>query len=225
MVNNLVVIGANSEFCEIFLNVAKDSKWRIYGISRKEITGITSENQLLVENYVDDNEKILSFLGNIEKANVIFFNGFLAENRPTYSPTDKEINKTIEVNFQIPYQLTLKMVEKLKNYKFIYISSIAAVKPRYKNFIYGICKRNLEESVAQINDLNYLIIRYGQIQTSMSKDHSKAPFTLSKEQAARKLLKLINQNGKIYASNSLLFSSLLIKFLPIRFIDYIEGKK
>ena len=224
MVNNLVVIGANSEFSEVFLNIAKDSELKIYGISRKKINNITSENQLLVEDYIEDKEKILSFLSKVENASVIFFNGFLAENRPTYFPTDKEINKTIELNYLIPYQLTLEMVKKLKNYKFIYISSIAAVKPRYKNFIYGISKRNLEESVVKVNDLNYLIIRYGQIYTSMSKDHSKAPFSLSKEEAAKKLFKLINQNGKKYASNALLFSSLLIKFLPIKFINYIEGK-
>jgi hypothetical protein len=224
VVNNLVVIGANSEFCQIFLDIADESEWKIYGISRKKINTIPSDNQLLVSNYLDDIEKILFFLSKVENAYVVFFNGFLAENRPTYFPSDSEINKTIEVNYLVPYQITLKMIAKLKIKKLIYISSIAATKPRYKNFIYGICKRNLEESISQIDDLDYLIIRYGQIHTSMSKNHSSAPFSLSKEQAARKLFKLINQNGKKYASKPLLISSLLIKFLPIKFINYIEGR-
>ena len=224
MVNNLVVIGANSEFSQKFLDIADESEWKIYGISRKKINTINSENQLLINNYLDDIEKILFFLSKVQNAYVVFFNGFLAENRPTYFPSDSEINKTIEVNYLVPYQITLKMIANLKIKKLIYISSIAAAKPRYKNFIYGICKRNLEESISQIDDLNYLIIRYGQIHTSMSKDHSNAPFSLSKEQAAKKLFKLINQNGNKYASKPLLFSSLLIKFLPIKFINYIEGR-
>ena len=119
MVNNLVVIGANSEFCQIFLDIADESEWKIYGISRKKINTIPSDNQLLVSNYLDDIEKILFFLSKVQNAYVVFFNGFLAENRPTYFPSDSEINKTIEVNYLVPYQITLKMIANLKIKKLI----------------------------------------------------------------------------------------------------------
>ena len=106
--------------------------------------------------------------------------------------------------------------------KFIFISSMAAVKLRNKNYIYGLSKKILEESVKKSGNLNYLIVRFGQIKTKMSKNHNEPPFTLTKDRASLKLLKLIDKKGIHYPSYSLFIVSFLIKILPIKLIDKIE---
>ena len=47
----------------------------------------------------------LFFVETIESPYIVFFNGFLAENRPSYSPTYKEIEETIYANYLTPLHL------------------------------------------------------------------------------------------------------------------------
>jgi len=96
------------------------------------------------------------------------------------------------------------------------------VKPRNKNYIYGLSKKTLEESVRKSGNLNYLIIRFGQIKTKMSQNHNEPPFTITKDEASLKLLKLIDKKGIHYPSYSLFIMSFLIKILPIKLIENIE---
>ena len=121
------------------------------------------------------------------------------------------------------------MTQKLKEVdivdKFIYISTMASIKPRFKNYVYGLSKKSLEESVKNIESIEYLIVRYGQIDTNMSKNHSKAPFSLNKIQASKILLKLIDSRGLKHANNKLLLVSILIKILPLKLLNYIENRR
>ena len=162
------------------------------------------------------------FVETIESPYIVFFNGFLAENRPSYSPTYNEIEETIYANYLTPFHLFDQMSKNTKVKKFIFISSMAAVKPRSKNYIYGLSKKTLEESVRKSGNLNYLIIRFGQIKTKMSQNHNEPPFTLTKDKASLKLLKLIDKGGLRYPSLSLLLVSFLIKILPSKLIDKLE---
>tara|TARA_X000000368_G_scaffold411944_1_gene397561 strand:+ start:1270 stop:1944 length:675 start_codon:yes stop_codon:yes gene_type:complete len=224
LVKSLIIVGASSEFSNTFISHVKNS-FEIYLISRKETDSIDINNQLLVDDYLNDIDKIKNFIKNIKEANVIFFNGFLAENRKSYYPTNNEIRKTMEINYLIPYVLTNELYQSCLIEKFIYISSMSAIKPRYKNYIYGLSKRNLEKSIKNIEGIKYLFIRFGQIETRMSVSHKKAPFKLSKEKASINLLKLLPSNGIKYGSAGLLFMSWLIKFLPLRIINYIEERE
>ena len=224
MVKRLIIVGASSEFSNTFINHVKNS-YEIYLISRKEIDSVEKKNQLVINDYLDDMNKIINFVDNIKRANVIFFNGFLAENRNLYYPTNDEIKKTIEINYLIPYFLTTALNQSCLIEKFIFISSMSAIKPRYKNYIYGLSKSNLEKSIKNIAGLNYLFIRFGQIQTSMSESHKKAPFRLSKEKASINLEKLLTAKGIKYGSTGLLYMSWLLKLLPLKIINYIEGRE
>ena len=82
----------------------------------------------------------------------------MKENRPLQSPDLEEINNTININFVIPYILTEKIISKANYKKLIYISTVAAIKPRYKNYIYGLSKKMLESSIVEFNKkiLQYL---------------------------------------------------------------------
>ena len=102
---------------------------------------------------------------------------------------------------------------------------MAAVKPRRKNYIYGLSKRSLEESVKKIRGINFLIIRFGQIQTNMSKGHKKAPFSYQKDEASSALLKKIERKGLLYANTFLFVVSIFLRLLPSNVINYLEKQK
>ena len=153
MVTNIVLVGANSEISQKLIEKNNSSEFNLYGISTKEM----GSNFLKVSDYFDDSKKIIDYIGEIEDPTIIFFNGYLKENRDLYSPNDEEINNTIYITFLIPFLLTLEICKYISFKKLVYISSIAAEKPRYKNYIYGICKRTLEESVYNLKNKETLI--------------------------------------------------------------------
>ena len=98
---------------------------------------------------------------------------------------------------------------------------MAAVKPRYKNYIYGLSKRKLEEGIKYLDLPSYLIIRYGKVITKMSEDHKNPPFTLTVNDAASYLYKNINKTGIQYPKLGLKILSIVIKLLPGRIIKKI----
>ena len=102
---------------------------------------------------------------------------------------------------------------------------MAAVKPRRKNYIYGLSKRSLEESIKKIKGVDFLIIRFGQIDTNMSKDHKKAPFSYQKDEASSALLKKIERKGLLYANTFLFVVSIFLRLLPSNVINYLEKQK
>ena len=113
------------------------------------------------------------------------------------------------------------VVRKNKNAKFIFISTIAAIKSRKKNYIYGISK-SLTEKYIKNSGFNFLILRFGKIKTEMSESHNKPPFTLDKFEAGMLIHKHIESNGIVYPTIGLKVSAMFIKLLPLNVLDYIE---
>ena len=212
-----ILIGASSELSESFQNILVEKEEQYITISR-------SGNSDININSYEETEKIIRELKNYSNLYIVFFNGFLAENRPKVFPSYEEIVKTDYVNFIIPYFLTRKFKDsELNIYKFIYISSMAAIKPRRKNYIYGLSKFKLEKSIAKLLD-NYLIFRFGQIDTKMSKSHANVPLSLSKNEAAMIIYNKIEKKNIVYSSLNLRMASILIYFLPLNIIDLIEKR-
>lgn len=220
MVNNLVLIGASSEIAEKLILQNRNLEYKIHGVSTKEV----GNNFLKVSDYIDESEEIVKYIEKINKPILIFFNGYLKENRNLYFPNDEEIYQTLYINFLVPYLLSLKLVKAIEYKKLVYISSIAAVKPRYKNYIYGLSKQTLENSIKNMDNNNTLVIRFGKVKTNMSKDHKDPPFTISSNKAAGIIFNSLNRNGIIYSSLGIHFSSLIIRYLPIKVINYIERR-
>ncbi len=212
-----ILIGASSELSESFQNILIKKEERYITISR------LGNSDINIDSY-EEAEKIIRELKNYSNLYIVFFNGFLAENRPTEIPSYDEILKTDYVNFIIPYFLTQKFKDSGLNIcKFIYISSIAAIKPRSKNYIYGLSKSKLEKSIAKLID-NYLIFRFGQIDTKMSNSHANVPLSLSKNEAAKIIYNKIERKNIVYSSLKLRMVSFLIYFLPINIIDLVEKR-
>ena len=221
MQDNIVIFGGSSEIAIELNNILSSKNHKNFTISRRNSSHKDSDS-LIVNNYLEDYAKIKREIEKLSNVIVVFFNGHLSENRDQYSPNLKEIIKTDEINFTIPYYLSLNLNNDLSNIKkFVYISSMAAVKPRYKNYIYGLSKRKLEEGIKYLELPSYLIIRYGKVITKMSEDHKNPPFTLTVNDAASYLYKNINKTGIQYPKLGLKILSIVIKLLPGRIIKKI----
>ena len=154
---NIIVIGASSELAQEFLSINKlDNNFHTISQNKN-----FNHDGFVVNNYIEEIDKIVDYVSNIKNVTIIFFNGFLAENRPYKFPNQDEIEKTFTINYLVPFKITEKILHrKLKVEKFVYLSSFAAVKPRYKNFIYGYSKKLLEETIKGMELNNYLFFRF-----------------------------------------------------------------
>lgn len=203
---NYILIGSSSELADSFTK--EISNENIYCISRHPKDN--PNNNLIIEDYLKNLNEIVEFCKNVQDPIIIFFNGFLSENRPMYTPNSEEIVNTFEINYLIPFKITKKIKEQnLKIKKFVYISSFAAVKLRYKNFNYGSAKKLLEESINSLDLENFLILRFGKINTKMSNNHSSSIFDLEKDKAAQILLK------NIKTKTGIKYPTLITKLLSV----------
>jgi len=219
--DNIVLIGASSEICQEFIKLIGD-KQNIYKIST--CNPCEENNYLHVKDYRDSLEDIISFILKIDKPYIFFFNGYIAENRPNQNPDIIEIDNTIKINFLVPFAITHSLLAIEKDVKkYIYISSFAAVKLRYKNFIYGQSKLFLEQYVKNSSIDNFLIIRFGKVNTSMSSDHKKTVFDMSKVKAANILEKYYKKkNGIIYPTTLIKVLSIAINILPSKILKVLK---
>lgn len=216
--NNYLLIGSSSELSKKFVELNNNRNF--YTVSTKKNN---ADNHLGVKDYIDNIDDIISFAQEIKNPTIVFFNGFLAENRPIKTPDIGEIDKTIKINYFIPLYLTIMINNMLKTKKFVYISSFAAVKPRNKNFIYGYSKKLLENSIRSLNLKNYLIIRFGKINTKFSFGHRSSIFDLEVETAAKALSKNIDtKTGIIYSNLLTKLLSLIFNSLPIWIINKLK---
>ena len=219
--NNIILVGASSEVSEEFVRKI-DGKHNIYKISSNNF-GETTKT-LNVTDYLDEKLKIVNFIQEIDNPYIFFFNGYIAENRPKQNPDIDEVKNTLKINFLVPYVITRSLLDVEKDVKkYIYISSFAAVKLRFKNFIYGQSKLLLEESIKSSPIDNFLIIRFGKINTSMSSNHAKTIFDMSKERAAEILEKFYEEkNGVIYPTILIRVLSIIMIILPKKIIRILN---
>jgi dTDP-4-dehydrorhamnose reductase len=219
-VKELVLVGSSSELASNLFDVFSNNKsYRIHRISSR----LNSSGNLLVNNYIDDSKSICDYISNLKNPYIIFFNGYLKENRPNSHPNTEEIFNTFKINYKIPLLLTKEIGVNSSDAKFIYISTMASVKYRSKNYIYGISKSLLEKKIIKLN-LNHLILRFGKIETSMSADHGNPPFTLTKEKAASLVIELLDRKGIVYPTYGLKVMATLIKIVPSKLLNYAETK-
>lgn len=223
MVNTTIFIfGASSELAIEFNRKCDEREIKTVLISRNKISEVFNSEIIYVNDYINEFETIKNTVKKYKNISVIFFNGALYENRPIKTPTDLEIHLTKVANFIIPYELSKKLHLECDNVKkYIYISSIAAVKQRHKNFIYGKYKRKLEKEVKTLRLTSFVIFRFGKIFTSMSEGHKNPPFSFYPEKAASVILNKINKNNLVYPNFGLFMIAQILKILPKKIINFI----
>tara|TARA_E500000081_G_C5902035_1_gene248197 strand:- start:290 stop:592 length:303 start_codon:yes stop_codon:yes gene_type:complete len=99
---------------------------------------------------------------------------------------------------------------------------MAATKLRYKNYIYGMTKRNLENSIKKLNLQDYLIFRFGKITTKMSEGHKNPPFMVSAEEASRIIFSNLNKKKIFYPRIGLKIIAGVLKITPQKLIDFLK---
>tara|TARA_A100001011_G_C14318751_1_gene849361 strand:+ start:2232 stop:2909 length:678 start_codon:yes stop_codon:yes gene_type:complete len=220
---NFALVGASSEVAIEFSKLLHKKKLNQILVTSNKNLRSENINSLLVKDYLDEVREIGDFLKDYDNLVVIFFNGYLAENRDLKIPTYEEIKKTQEINFLVPYFLTSILKNNLPHKtKFIFMSSMAATKLRYKNYIYGMTKRNLENSIKKLNLQDYLIFRFGKITTKMSEGHKNPPFMVSAEEASRIIFSNLNKKKIFYPRIGLKIIAGVLKITPQKLIDFLK---
>ena len=218
-----VLIGASSEISLQFIKLCKINNKDLLLISRISQPEFQNLNQLLIKDYLKDKNLIFNKIKELNECIVIFFNGALYENRPVQYPSLKEIKKTEKINFEIPHKLTVKLNKECENIKkYVYISSIAAAKLRYKNYIYGSNKKKLENKINEMDLSSFLIIRFGKVFTRMSEGHKTPPFSVSAKNAAALIFNNLNKEGLVYPKHGLKFISMILKITPNFIIRFLK---
>lgn len=92
----------------------------------------------------------------------------------------------------------------------IYISTVAAIRPRIKNFTYGASKQSIDFFVLGLaakykkDGLDIRVLRPGYVHTKLSKDFEVAPFATTPENVARDLISGLNRDRRILYSPRIL---------------------
>ena len=92
-----IIIGASSELAISFRKLCVKRNIKTVGISRNSINE-NLKDTFLIDDYLEDYEKIYKILKSYKNFTVIFFNGALYENRPIQYPSEKEIALTEKIN-------------------------------------------------------------------------------------------------------------------------------
>ena len=218
----LCLIGASSDLGLAIAKTATElTGMEVYGISRKDVKE-NYKKTLTILDYETSDKEIGEFVKENNISDVILLNGFTGHN-------NQPVEKIVKINFSIPINL-IKCIETNGNNDITYtvISSLAAAKPRKKNYVYGLSKYILEQSIRNREYGKYIIFRAGFIRTKMTKDHKPAPFAKEPEEVAEKILNAILSNKRKlsikYSSFEIMLLFYAFKIIPLSILNVIEKR-
>ena len=92
---DIILIGSSSELAKEFFKLINEIKsFKVHTISSKK----ESNPDLLVNEYIENIDSISEYVNTFQKPYIIFFNGYLKENRPSYFPSVEEIFDTFKIS-------------------------------------------------------------------------------------------------------------------------------
>ena len=98
---------------------------------------------------------------------------------------------------------------------------MAVEKLRYKNYIYGYTKNILEKKIQKLG-VDYLILRFGMVRTTMSAGHQGFGLALNKNKAAELIFNNIRKKGIIYPNIPTKLIGLFLKIFPVKLINRLR---
>ncbi len=226
----IALVGASSEIGNAVV--------RSLGVETLKSLFIFGRDSTLVDSYQSQGIDTQFFQLDVEKKD---FHKNLQENLNSLGPIDLAIlalgylpqeNKDSEPNFVLQSMLINAtgssvvlscFVNKMLNQhsgKILYISSVASMRPRIKNFTYGASKKAVDffvqglQSKYRKSNLKISLVRPGYVYTKMSKNFKPAPFAIKSDKVAQLAIKgLQKQKEVIYAPSVLFFlMNLVIRF-------------
>ena len=130
-----------------------------------------------------------------------------------------------QTNFTAPISVGVLLGQKMKQQghgTIIAMSSVAGMKVRRSNFVYGSTKAGLDGFYRMLNEalrgtgVRVLTVRPGQVRTNMTKDLDDAPLTVDKEDVAKAIAKAVdNRKSLIWVHPMFRPIMLILKHLPL----------
>lgn len=228
---HVVLVGATSEIgLAIVDKLAQDEKLHITLIGRRcpAVQRFNTGNVVFIKCDLEDAEEVeevASQISTLESISVaIVAAGILP---PENSDLDlKILKKTLTVNSLSTTLFLAALTQRLENQSFgklIYISTVAAVRPRIRNFAYGASKVTADfyaiglRAKYKSGGTDVHVLRPGYVRTRMSNNFRPAPFATDVETVARITVKMIHGNQRvIYTPRILRLIFIILKLLPYR---------
>jgi decaprenylphospho-beta-D-erythro-pentofuranosid-2-ulose 2-reductase len=217
---NILVLGSNSDIANAILdklNISADAKIVRLGISDKA-------DYILDLNAKFDEQVIKNSFNGADIDLFILASGILGGIAPEY-----EVSQIIEqcnINFTNSIAALKTVSEKMLwqgHGSILVISSVASLRPRQENYIYGATKAGLDFYARGLSDylrnsgVHICIIRPGFVMTKMTKGLNRRPFSISPEQVAFLSVKGLSKNKSLlYAPNILKYLFIILRILPRR---------
>jgi decaprenylphospho-beta-D-erythro-pentofuranosid-2-ulose 2-reductase len=142
----------------------------------------------------------------------------------------REINQQILNNFYGPAMLFSKLFERFRNQKhgkILVITSVAGIRPRISNFVYGSAKSGLDflvrgsQNESKKNNFTVSVLRPGFVESKMTHGLKPPAFSVKPDRVAEDAVKgLLRQKKIIYSPTILKYIFTLLRFSP----DFIFNK-
>jgi decaprenylphospho-beta-D-ribofuranose 2-oxidase len=161
---------------------------------------------------------------------IILAAGFLG-NQPSLS-TPEQNAQIINTNFSYTAEVLQCITTGLKlqkHGKILILSSVAAIRPRKSNYVYGAAKAGLDflarghQMDLEGTGVDVYIARPGFIHSKMTEGLMPAPFAISAAKAGKYCAEGINKSEKVfYVPGILKYVMLIVRFLPTKILNKLS---
>jgi decaprenylphospho-beta-D-erythro-pentofuranosid-2-ulose 2-reductase len=239
-IQKVLVLGGKSDLALTILSklrLAYDAEIVLLGRDMSDTSGSLDLKQFDVKSFsvdFNDLDKAISIVSEVFLSGdvdlVIFAYAILGEEKFQLAP--ENFQKVLETNFMSQAILlnlvNTKLLEQ-KHGQILCISSVAGIRARKRNFVYGVSKFGVDfvAQGLQKNNLNsnvsITILRPGFIHSKMTTGLVPAPFATTLEKVGSIAVNaLVGRKRIVYAPKKLLFVMFVLRILPERIFRIID---
>ncbi|QGU01079.1 Fatty acyl-CoA reductase [Corynebacterium kalinowskii] len=159
--------------------------------------------------------------GDIDIAIVAF--GVLGDNEEQWQNQAKAV-EAAQINFTGAVSVGVLLSERMKKQHhgtIVALSSVAGVKVRRSNFVYGSTKAGFDGFYTQLGEalrefgVNVLVVRPGQVRTKMSAGVKEAPLTVDREDVAKAVVDgVLNRKEEIWVHPAFQPVMMVLQHIP-----------
>ena len=237
-IQNILVIGGKSQIAlETVLNIPLAPNGKVFLLGRE----IRKENIVLANTEVtkinydisDSSQQISEISELFDKRDfdlVIFSIGYLGLS-PSKSTLEQD-QIIFDVNFTHSASVLNYVAKRLKSQnhgKILILSSVASLRPRKSNYIYGAAKSGFDFFARGLQldllgtGVNVCIARPGFVHSNMTKGMTPAPFAISAAKAGEICALGIQKSKKVfYVPGILRYVMFIVKFLPHKILNKLN---
>jgi decaprenylphospho-beta-D-erythro-pentofuranosid-2-ulose 2-reductase len=236
----ILVLGGKSQIAEsimIQLPIARDAKIILCGrnlINDSKATSLISHQTQELEIDFSNIELAIDLVDSVFKVSdidlVIFAFGVLGDE---LNQLNRDVLKEVlSVNLFSQAQLLGVVYKNLAVQMYgqiLYISSVAAIRPRRRNFVYGASKAGVDfiarglQKLSEESNVFITILRSGFVHTKMTAGLSVAPFATNRDAVAKIAVSgLIRKKKIVYAPRILVLVMFVLRLLPERIFRILD---